>query len=227
MNRGERNPYTQSMDKRISNDTSMESISLSIERANKMMRNENLNSISGPANSKKNIIVNKSKSKELANLIPKRSKFQVRSVLADWKHPFKRNSEESFGRKSPYKDYDVSRSQNHGTRISKIDLKNTPSLATSDHPDYYSQEKLHSQLLRQNSSEVYDPLSIFDSYLHRNPSSLDKYFKCDLGKKHLNKVSIKEHKREISLNDESRVELPKDPEVIEPLYSIFLLFYFI
>eukprot|EP00343_Euplotes_focardii_P001135 CAMPEP_0205799230 /NCGR_PEP_ID=MMETSP0205-20121125/422_1 /ASSEMBLY_ACC=CAM_ASM_000278 /TAXON_ID=36767 /ORGANISM="Euplotes focardii, Strain TN1" /LENGTH=147 /DNA_ID=CAMNT_0053060177 /DNA_START=824 /DNA_END=1264 /DNA_ORIENTATION=- len=32
-------------------------------------------------------------------------------------------------------------------------------------------------------------------------------------------MSLKDHKRENSLNAESRVELPKDPSVLEPLYQ--------
>lgn len=141
----------------------------------------------------------------------------MRSVLAQWAKSSLLKPNNSSSNFSSIKIH-----LNGRTRLKSINSKNFSSFAQNFNYKNESSinERSSPSLFRQNSSQIYSPPSIFDSYQCRNPSLLDKFFKCDMGMKQLNKLSLKNHRREDSLNSVNRVELSKDPSALQPLFGI-------
>ncbi|CAI2364997.1 unnamed protein product [Moneuplotes crassus] len=210
--------YIGNPDEKMTNDFSQESLKRSLEKVNSFMQNHDCSSPIGPANIKKSAIVQRSKTKELSNHVPKRSQIKVRSVLDRWKHQDKLTSQGSVSDISPANAYNLRSSMSKSIRDEKIASQKGSTIAYKDTMDRYLQEQ-SADLYRDISSKTYETPSMFDPYPNKNPSTLDKYFRLDLGKKHLNILASKNHKRENSLNNLNRIELPKDPSLAEPIFD--------
>lgn len=107
------------MDTTMSRDYSTKSLMKSLDQVNSLMKTRDLSSPIGQANIIKASIIKRSKTKELSNLVSKRSKVHVRSVLAQWTNPTMLNSDNSTSDFSPSKAYQSRKPQ---LKISKEKL---------------------------------------------------------------------------------------------------------
>lgn len=158
-----KNSYFGNAGRKMTTDFSQESLKRSLEQVNSFMRNHDWSSPIGPANIKKSAIVERSKTKELSNLVPKRSQIKVRSVLDRWKNQDKLTSQDSVSDISPANAYNLRSSVNKSIRDGKIASQNGSSMAYKDSMDQYLQEQ-STDLYRDISSKTYEAPSMFDSY---------------------------------------------------------------
>jgi len=188
INRKESNPYINAVNTQNSNELSGISLDRTIGEINSFLQDESLSS-KGPARFK-NSIINKSRSRELSSVIPKKSKINTKRMIQQLRSQNRYNSENHCDSLKQEDDY----SQMTPLLLTKIKSKNTYSMKSYD---------------RGINSTI-------DSYKIKNPSPLlDKHFICDMGKKYSNKLSFKarvaEHntsKAESSHPSESTIQIP-------------------
>jgi hypothetical protein len=187
------------------------SIAESIQDVSDFLQNEHL-SAKGPHNIKE-IIVNKSRFKELSNVLPRRSQANMRSALEQFYPSERYQANKTKESASPERINSKSNSQLSPLRLAKINSFKIVSQKTYE--KVKNMRGISSQLDNYKSNSVYEDSLAIESVNAKNPSALlDRHFKLNRGKKYENMVNLKH------THEESNIQLPKkESTVLLPHYS--------